>query len=464
MFPTELMMVRKTKKGDVKPVFLSEDSSDLCKSVTNFMKSAIGTNMHSIDHGRKEMELKSGSHKIIRSLFLIMERLSRFEPPSPLEADKVRMEIFSRSPYPVITTKERNQTLTAVAGIFGVSPDEISNAFYADKDSEQVLKEVPDKSPEELAKIFNLEQIETLIMHSTSVIVNDCSNWYLLIRRIKSLGLLFTMSAEKTELKSITVSGPASVLEKTERYGIRLSQMFRYLYRMDQWSLEAIVQLRKTGSKTKHEYTLKLGDDISEYLPGNTVKTEKPELKYNVIWDPEPLELKDGMMVPYCAIDIDRKKVFVNLSIKEYLDRDRAIKSELLGRGITLENVYITYGTDRKIPGETCFKEQVDWEDLEMLLEKRYGHAFASGKTVTPSKEMSMTEFDTLKKTVDNAFPDSARIVEAIQSSGFPLDETLYKLGYKIMWDGLDMKIIRNANVFPADTESPKKRPNALDS
>ena len=450
-------MVRKTKKGDVKPVFLSEDSSDLCNGVIDFMKSAVGTSMHSIDHGRKELELKSGSHKIIRSLFLIMERLSRFEPPSAMEADKVRMEIFRRSPYPAITTRERNETLKAVAETFNVSPDEVSKAFYADKDSEQVLKDVPEKTPEELARIFNLEQIETLIMHSTSVIVSDCSNWHLLIRRIKSLGLLFTISSKGPELKSITISGPASILEKTERYGIRLSQMFRYLYRMDQWSLEATVQLRKAGTKTKQEYTLRLSDDISEYLPGNSEKPEKPELKHHVRWDPEPLELKDGIMVPYCAIEIGGENVFINLSVREYLDRDRAIRSELVNRGIALENVYITYGTDRKIPGESCFRDQVDWGDLELLLEKRYGHSSPPGGKVSPAKGVTAKELEHLKKIIDDAFPDSDRIIEAMQSAGVPVDETLHRLGYKITWVGLDVKIVLDRTDSPAKTKSAEK-------
>ena len=85
MFPTDLMIVKKSRKGDIRPVFLSSDSTDLAIRVIDFMKTAVNHNMDFIDRGRKEIEVRSKNHKVIRGLFLLMERRGKFRSPSLLD-------------------------------------------------------------------------------------------------------------------------------------------------------------------------------------------------------------------------------------------------------------------------------------------------------------------------------------------------------------------------------------------
>ena len=115
MFPTDLMIVKKTKKGDVRPLFLSSDSSDLAQNVIDFMKSAVNHNMDYIDRGRKEIEVRSRNHKVIRGLFLITERMAKFKSPSKLDAYEVRKKIFSRSQLPVLDDSERKKVFLEIA-------------------------------------------------------------------------------------------------------------------------------------------------------------------------------------------------------------------------------------------------------------------------------------------------------------------------------------------------------------
>ena len=68
-----------------------------------------------------------------------------------------------------------------------------------------------------------------------------------------------------------------------------------------------------------------------------------------------------------------------------------------------------------------------------------------------------MKELEHLKKIIDDAFPDSDRIIGAIESAGVPVDETLHRLGYKITWAGLDVKIVLDRTDSPARTKSAEK-------
>jgi len=443
VFPTDLMIVKKTKKGDVRPIFLSSDSTDLAAGVIDFMKTAINHNMDFIDHGRKEIEVRSRNHKVIRGLFLLMERRGKFRSPSPLDAAEIRRQIFCRATLPVLDEKTRMEIFNDIASELKTDVSSVQNGMYGDKESEQILSEAIDIDPEELCKAFNLEQVETILMHSTSMEIRGVKDWYSILRKVKTLGLLCSIHAGENGIESLTVSGPMSVLERSERYGIRVAILFRTVCKETQWEIEASIMLKDRSSSKKSTYKFRAGDELSDYFPDLPMDQDIPGAAIPINLETGPLKVPDGVVVPYCSMKTGYGEVFINISIPQSLEQDRMNRSYLSENGIIMENVYIVFGTEKKIRDEICYRDSINWEDLLKQISSRHrgtGYGF-SQKWENIQKDAIMK----IRELVDQSYPDTERMVEIIEGTGMSAPDVLEILGYSIRWNGLYMIVERKS-------------------
>jgi len=446
VFPTDLMIVKKTKKGDVRPVFLSSDSSDLAQSVINFMKSSVNHNMDYIDRGRKEIEVRSRNHKVVRGLFLIAERMSKFRPPSELDAYRVRKEIFSRSPLPVLDHSERTKVFMEIAAEMKTEVSAVENAMYGDKESDQILVEPPDTNPEDLCRMFNMEQVETILMHSVSMDIRRIRDWHNVLRRIKTLGLLCSIKTGGGEIESISVSGPMSILERSERYGIRMARIFRLICREDQWEVEANIMLKERDAKGKKTYRFRAGDETSDYFPEFHEEQNTAHSRFPVSFNTVPVTVPEGVIVPYCSVNQGGREILINLSVPQSIDRDREIKAYLSERGISMENVYLVFGSEKKVRGEICFRDSINWEDLIYEVNARYPGI--SRRTETKKeKAQNSDKMMQIKQLLDHTYPDSEKMVDIIEKAGMQAPEVLEALGYTVTWKGLSI-VVQRKNVL----------------
>ncbi|MEM3265242.1 MAG: DUF790 family protein, partial [Thermoplasmata archaeon] len=249
MFPTALMMFRKSRAGTIRPIFITAENTDYCIRVLDLFKTSINSKRSEIEDRLKILELKSQNPKFIKGLALLLFRYSDFERSSTLDSEQVREAIFREAQTPAVAPEQKYEILERVAKTYNVSAHDIEEAMYADKESEYVLKKVYDADPDMLAKQFNLEQLETMVLKSVELKISEVKNWSMIYRKMKSLGLLYIIDHEN----AIIVNGPISVLEQTERYGARLALLLRYLVNMHEWRIDAKIVL-KDSSKEKKEY------------------------------------------------------------------------------------------------------------------------------------------------------------------------------------------------------------------
>ena len=445
MFPTDLMIVKKTKRGDVRPVLLSSDSSDLAQNVINFMKTAVNHNMDYIDRGRKEIEVRSRNHKVIRGLFLISERLGKFRAPSDLDAYEVRKKIFSRSPLPVLDESGRKKVFMEIAKEMKTDFSSVENAMYGDKESEQVLVEAPQTEPEELCRIFNIEQVETILMHSISMDIRGVTDWHSVLRRIKTMGLLCTIRTDEDGIESISVSGPMTILEGSERYGIRLARLFRTICREETWEVEAPIMLKDRDTKGKKTYMFRAGDELSDYFPDLPRDHDTPDSRFPVKINTQPITVPDGVVVPYCSVNLGGREILINISVPQSLEHDRKVKSFLSGKGIPMENVYLVFGSEKKIKGEICFRDSLDWEDLLDQIYSRY-RGIPAGSEAKEDKKQDPDKLIQIRRILEAAYPDSEKMVEIIENAGMSAPDVLETLGYMVTWKGLSMIVKKKNN------------------
>ncbi len=423
MFPTALMMFRKSKDSTIRPIFITAENTDYCIRVLDLFKTSINSKRSEIEERLKILELKSQNPKFIKGLALLLFRYSKFERSSTLDSERVRETIFRESQNPAVAPEQKHEILERVAKIYNVSAQDIEDAMYADKESEYVLKEVYDSDPEMLAKQFNLEQLETMVLKSVELKISEAKNWSVIYRKVKSLGLLYTIDHEH----SITVNGPISVLEQTERYGARLALLLRYLVNMHEWHIDAKIVL-KDSNKEKKEYLLSLNSSVSYYLPiANIEESKLPDIKYRID-KAEPVIIDGQVYIADYSVEVHGTKVYIDISRPIYVEKNRKVKELMHINHINWEIFYYIETSEKNVKGEICFKNNIDWDKISKYIEDKY--------------DKKENDLEAIKRDIEALYPDSDRIIEYLESRGYVPDEILKSIGYRIKWEGLRLKVL----------------------
>ncbi|MGE9810935.1 DUF790 family protein [Ferroplasma acidiphilum] len=434
VFPSDLMIVRKLKTGLVFPVFLSDENSDYIDSVKTVFNENTGNNRETILKALKELELNSSSTKTIRALSLLFFRNSIFEPPVDVDAPALREDVFKIARIPPVNQDEKRNILKPVEEKYGLSMDEIINGLYADKESELVLHQAYSASNIEIARAYNLEQVETIMMRCSTLYITTSSDWSYTITSIKRLGLLFTAQIDGSKLKSIKITGPLEMFESPERYGSRFAMLIHKISQLENWAIEADIKIKDKFEKTVKVYKLKLSDTVSYYLPESN-KTDS--INYDFVEKAQPLIVNGTVYFPDYVMKIGDKTVYINITGKTYARQDNEIKENLKGK-VNWENIFILRQKDKKMKGEIAFYEDIDFPALKSILSEKYS---AKKKL---NGELDDNSVDSIKKELEKLYPQTEKMFDYVESQGLIPERVLPALGYKLKWRGLDIIVTKN--------------------
>ncbi len=434
VFPSELMITRKTKTGMIFPVFLSDENNDYITSVRDIFYNNIGQKKDIIAAKLKELESTAQNIKIIRALALLYFRHSIFAPPVNVDAEALRDKVFRMARIPPVTPESREIILKEAGKKFDINPDEVIAGLYSDKDSEFILKEPFDLDMWGVAKKYNIEQLETIFMKAKELTITNLSAWNYILTSIKKLGLLYEAEIENKTLSGIKVTGPLQIFENTERYGTRFSQLIRKLAGLEKWEIEGIIRLKDKFDKTTKEYKIKLSDSISYYLPD--IKRSEDKNLPEFVRPSEPLFYDNSVYFPDYIMNLNNKNIYINISNKRSLENDNEIAKRMSKNFIWINVVILSQG-EKKLNNVYTFQNDIDFYVLKEMLEKKY----AENKSL--NSELDKNSIDAIKTTVDKLYPDTEKMFEYIESQGLIPERVLPALGYKLKWHGLDIIVLK---------------------
>ena len=444
MFPVQLMTVRKSRDGKARSIFLTEENSDYCHAVLELFGSSIGRSMEEIEKEIKVLELKVQNPKIIRGLALIMFRISKLSPPAHLDPELVRSTIFKHARLPAVSRESRDEILQKVAKELNSSPGEVEKSMYADKENEQVLESIPQISNDDLAKKFNMEQIETVILKSSTINLRMAGDMNRIIRRIRSLGLLYTIENESGQ-EFLKISGPLSIKEHSDRYGYKFALLIRFIMRFDAWELDAKVMLKSADKKS--EYVYHIDDSTREYVDARELNPEGLNTS-NFNFNPEPLHINGSTVFPDYSVEIDGENISILVTRPGYYEDDFSVLSGIRKAGFRAELFCIVDPGEKCPKGAKCMKGKFSFTDVYELLqkkgsvEKKKAGTFARA-TPTDEKRPKKDLNEEVVKHLNSLFPDSDAMVDYLDFMGFPPAETLEKAGFQLKWHGLRIEVRR---------------------
>ncbi len=436
------MSVRKSKKGILRSVFLTEENSDYCMSIIELFSRSRGKTRGEIEEELKTMELKVQNPKILRGLALIMFRASEFRKPSSLDSEAVRKVIFSIARNPVVSPEERKAILESVASSMSTTVQEVDEAIYGDKESNMVLVSPFNVSPDILSRKFNQEQIETVIMKSLWVEVTTKTHRNAFIRNIRTKGLLYEERVEE-DRHIIRVNGPVSIFERSERYGFKLALFVRYVLSQDDWEINSSISLKSNaGRKKKDEFTYHLDESISDLIIREEIHDE--QLPRFVNMNPKPIEIDKNTITPEYSMTIGEKEIAIFVSPVRYYEDELLKVRKIRDAGIQSDVFCLIEGKEKCPKGAICFKDTIDWFRIREYLAQRYTNTESEKRNGSETSEMNhrvsgrqLKLSENIMTHLNSLYPDDQAMIDYLDFMGIPPDEGLREAGYNITWKGL---------------------------
>ncbi len=482
MLPRELLEVRKWK-GKILPKFAGEKDYILAEKIIGIFKAGKGKRYGSLLSALRSLE-NARNYKKVRGLARVMEnfcvdKACMFDISSSLDPVEVRMYLFERG-Y-VTTKKERQRIIEYAARYFNTTPNEIEKAMFADREEELILTDVRRIDSSTLIRLYNLSLLQTTMFNALRLTFWVSSNHKEIFRRIKWLGLMYELYEENGQIIA-DITGPASILKMTRKYGTGIAKLIPSIVKAEKWWIKAEI-LDEHSNKI---YFLEIDDGNKELFPeydekveydsaleeefARKIKAIKPDVE--VIREPGVIRTGRYAFIPDFLIKKGKKEVYVEIAgfwTSEYMKRKaEKIKQASIPLIVVAREEYGDEKPEdvilftRRIPyneivkrincylrrdlGEIELEFEEDTIDLKELSES-YGTPITEIASLIPESyilagnhAVRKEVFERIRLEVEDARPEKLSDVLPILEKYKVGHDVLPALGYRIVWTGLSVE------------------------
>ncbi len=209
----------------------------------------------------------------IQAFCKLLDDKSNYQSDPQGRAGKLRLELFSQAGrfHPLVKQVDRlfehdeNSIKTQLSGKLGLSWDQIEQSLYSDVIAFQRLKQFegyPNASA--LLSRYNVAQLQACLYRAESMVILATDDFKTILRYAKLAHLLHDIVRLSSSKYRITLSGPASVLHETRRYGVNFARFLPALLACKGWEMTASL---KTPWNQPAKLILSAEDGFTSHLP-----------------------------------------------------------------------------------------------------------------------------------------------------------------------------------------------------
>ncbi len=385
MLPTNLLITR-SHAGKIRPVYVSIDDRylTLANKLIETFRENVGRKKGELLEDLEKFEDLSYDYRLIRGLSTLLERRCRFDVRSRIDPREARRAVFSEAnKYPLVAMEETKQiVLSKAASAFGISVQQLESSLWSDLDQELIVGEFNPIVAEELLKQYNMSLTQTLLFKATNLEFWAGSNFRRIFRRIKFLGLMYSVEKED-DLFKVIVDGPMALFKMTVRYGTSLAKLLPEIVAAGNWRLKAGIVTG--GRQSPRILQLELDSrDVGDVfaLPSNKFEEtnefdssveEKFARSFNALgtgWrlrrEPEPLIAGRNIMIPDFSFEKDLMKAY--LEIVGFWTEDYLTKKIKKLKEVQVRNMIIAVDKSLNCSKFKALKMEVIFYELEVPL------------------------------------------------------------------------------------------------
>jgi len=303
-------------------------------------RGSIGQTRGEIKEKLEDYESTSTDYRIFRGLAKLLEGKATFSPPTDWDYPQLREEVFRQATkaYPIVTQPDliyrtrREDVLKPIAQRLEVSPQELGNGLYGDLPQNHILVDVEKITPEELLRRYNLALAQGILYRALRMRIELFSHYKAVFRYIKLARLIHLIEVNPRGGYLITLTGPATLLRHTQKYGVNMARFLPGLLLASKWRMSADVSTR-AGMKVfsldqdcglhSHYHPEKLFDSKLEEIFAR--KFKKRQTEWKIEREGEIIDLRGRVIIPdFTFIHRDGRKAsleMVGFWTPEYLEK-----------------------------------------------------------------------------------------------------------------------------------------------
>ena len=258
---TKDLLRYKIQNGQIYPQFVKPTDSQLlvlAEQLINVFEESIDTPRATLLEASKHViDSTPGTPLVKRGLEKLLLDRTEFDTAPNEELIAFRQKLFTQtsrllSQEHFLNYADYQQKVEQIAGNEGqLEETALGDRLYADLPNCQPILSFKTLSAEHLLHRYNTAQVQGLLLHCNSLILNltDSMTGELrqLFKYLRFNQLLSTIRKERVEnedMFQITVDGPLNLFYKTKRYGMNLANFFVAVLHQPKWELTAQVQFR----------------------------------------------------------------------------------------------------------------------------------------------------------------------------------------------------------------------------
>ncbi len=188
----------------------------------------------------------------VRAFIRLLDKASEYQTDVGGGAYRLRRRVFELAarrhplverPHALFEHAER-QVKQTIAAEIGIPWHRIQREMYADLPACHRLKKMEGcDAPETLLRRYNVAQAQTLLFWAEEFTVVAREDFRRILRHVKFNRLLHEVEANGPQSYRIRLSGPASLLKNTRRYGVDMARFLPGLLACRGWKMSARLRL-----------------------------------------------------------------------------------------------------------------------------------------------------------------------------------------------------------------------------
>ena len=244
------------------PLFISRRESSrylsVCQKLIDIFVDHVGKKRKDLFDTLERFESTSTDFKIYRGLAKLLEDQCNFMTPWEGDYFKLRQRVFEKAQtaYPIVlepdllhrTTKE--DVLKDICEEFRETPEKLDGLLYGDLSENQILNGVErELSPRELLRRYNLALAQGILYRAVRMRIWIQKDFKPVFKYIKLAQLIHEIRPVAAGGYEVLLNGPASVLRRTQKYGIHMARFLPGLLLAKGWRMSALIDTEQ-GPKT----------------------------------------------------------------------------------------------------------------------------------------------------------------------------------------------------------------------
>lgn len=242
------------QRGDrINPRYIDAEDEEYLRAAEDLIALFVshdGRTRAALEESLQEYVGTGTDYRILRGLIKLLTDRCEFETSAPAEPSEIRRTLFlkARTHHPLVAAEGREEAIKEAARELSCDPSVLLDALYADLPDNQRLTAFERLTAEELLDLYNVAQAQALLYRSVEMRLwlepQAPEGFRELFGAIKAYRLIHTVKGNSQKGYEVRLDGPASIFQRSQKYGIQMAVFLPALLLCKGWRMRAEIQGR----------------------------------------------------------------------------------------------------------------------------------------------------------------------------------------------------------------------------